>query len=33
LNAAPTANVRAHAIVFYENEIIVNKVGNELMIV
>ena len=33
LNAAPTANVCAHAIVFYENEIIVNKVGNELMIV
>ena len=33
LNAAPTANVRAHAIVFYENEVIVNKVGNELMIV
>jgi len=33
LNAAPAANVRAHAIVFYENEVIVNKVGNELMIV
>ena len=33
LNAAPTADVRAHAIVFYENEVIVNKVGNELMIV
>ena len=33
LNAAPTANVRAHAIVFYENEVIVNKVGNELMMV
>ena len=33
LNTAPTANVRAHAIVFYENEVIVNNVGNELMIV
>ena len=33
LNVAPTADVRAHAIVFYKNEIIVNKVGNELMIV
>ena len=33
LNAAPAANVSAHAIVFYENEVIVNKVGNELMIV
>jgi len=32
LNAAPAANVRAHAIVFYEDEVIVNKVGNELMI-
>ena len=33
LNTAPTADVRAHAIVFYENEVIVNKVGNELMMV
>ena len=33
LNVAPTANVRAHAIVFYEGEVIVNKVGNELMMV
>ena len=33
LNAEPTANVVAHAIVFYENEVIVNKVGNELMMV
>ena len=32
LNVAPTADVRAHAIVFYEDEFIVNKVGNELMI-
>ena len=33
LNTAPTANVRAHAIVFHESEIIVDKRGNELMIV
>ena len=33
LNVEPAANVRAHAIVFYEDEVIVNKVGNELMIV
>ena len=33
LNTAPTANVRAHAIVFYESEIIVDKRGNELMFV
>ena len=33
LNVAPAADVRAHAIVFYKNELIVNKVGNELMIV
>ena len=33
LNTAPAANIRAHAIVFYENEVIVNKVGNELTIV
>ena len=33
LNTSPAANIRAHAIVFYENEVIVNKVGNELMIV
>ena len=32
LNVAPTADVRAHAIVFYEDELIINKVGNELMI-
>jgi len=32
LNVAPAADVRAHAIVFYEDEVIVNKVGNELMI-
>ena len=32
LNVAPAADVRAHAIVFYEDELIVNKVGNELMI-
>ena len=32
LNVAPTADVVAHAIVFYEDEVIVNKVGNELMI-
>jgi len=32
LNVAPAANVTAHAIVFYEDELIVNKVGNELMI-
>ena len=32
LNVAPTADVVAHAIVFYEDELIVNKVGNELMI-
>ena len=33
LNAAPAAAVRAHSIVFYENEVIVDKAGNELMIV
>ena len=33
LNVEPAADVRAHAIVFYENEVIVDKVGNELMIV
>ena len=33
LNTAPAANVKAHAIVFYESEVIVNKVGNELMVV
>ena len=31
LNTAPTANIKAHAVVFYESEVIVNKVGNELM--
>ena len=33
LNTAPAADVRAHAVVFYESEVIVNKVGNELMMV
>ena len=33
LNVAPAANVRAHAIVFYEDEIIVDKSRNELVIV
>ena len=33
LNTAPAADVNAHAVVFYENEVIVNKVGNELMMV
>ena len=33
LNVAPTTNIRAHSIVFYENEIVVKTVGNELMIV
>ena len=33
LNVAPAANVRAHSIVFYENEVVVKTVGNELMIV
>ena len=33
LNTAPTANVKAHAIVFYESEVVVNKFGNDLMIV
>ena len=33
LNTAPTANVRAHSIVFYDSEVIVKTVGNELMIV
>ena len=33
LNAAPAAAVRAHSIVFYENEVIVDIVGNELMVV
>ena len=33
LNAAPTANVRAHSIVFYESEVVVKTMGNELMIV
>ena len=32
LNVAPTADVVAYAVVFYEEEFIVNKVGNELMI-
>jgi len=33
LNTVPTANVRAHSIVFYESEVVVKSVGNELMIV
>jgi len=33
LNTAPAADVKAHAIVFYESEVIVDKVGNELMLV
>ena len=33
LNVAPDANVRAHSIVFYESEVIVQTIGNELMIV
>ena len=33
LNTAPAQNIRAHSIVFYESEIVVKTVGNELMIV
>ena len=33
LNTAPAANVRAHSIVFYESEVIIDKVGNDLVIV
>ena len=33
LNTAPAANVRAHSIVFYESEVVVKSVNNELMIV
>ena len=33
LNVAPAANVRAHSIVFYESEVVVKTIGNELMIV
>ena len=33
LNVAPAANVRAHSIVFYESEVVVKTMGNELMIV
>ena len=33
LNVAPAAAVRAHSIVFYESEVVVKTVGNELMIV
>ena len=33
LNVAPAANVRAHSIVFYESEVVVNTVGKEMMIV
>jgi len=32
LNAEPAANIRAHAIVFYEKEVIINKVKNEITI-
>ena len=32
-NVAPDANVRAHSIVFYKSEVVVNSIGNELMIV
>ena len=33
INVAPTANIRAHSIVFYKSEVIVKSIGNELMIV
>ena len=33
LNVTPAANVRAHSIVFYESEVVVKTMGNELMIV
>ena len=33
LTAAPLGNIRAHSIVFYESEVVVKTVGNELMIV
>ena len=33
LNVAPAAAVRAHSIVFYESEVVVKTIGNELMIV
>ena len=33
LNTAPAADIRAHSIIFYESEIIVKTIGNELMIV
>ena len=33
LNLAPAADVRAHSIIFYESEVVVKTVGNELMIV
>ena len=33
LNVAPAANVRVHSVVFYESEVVVKTVGNELMIV
>ena len=33
INVEPAANVRAHSIVFYESEVVVKTVGNELMIV
>ena len=31
LNVAPAAGVKCHSIVFYESEIIVDKIGNKLM--
>jgi len=33
LKAAPTANIRAHSIVFYESEVVIQTIGNKLMIV
>ena len=33
LNTVPTENIRAYSIVFYRTEVIIDKIGNELMIV
>ena len=33
LNSVPTENIRAYSIVFYRTEVIIDKIGNELMIV
>ena len=33
INAAPAAAFNVHAIVFYEEMVVINKVGNELVIV